>query len=476
MERIELELGQRKEKDSLRAFLEACREEAGEDGHFKLASINLRIPEWVDPLRLLDSIDEAEAAHAYIEEPDLQQVVAGAEAVVEKSFSGPTRFQDVRRFAEEILEHTVAVGDLSADLSGPLFFCGFGFFDAEGTSRDFPPAYVFVAHWQVLQAEGYALAVANLRVDADANVDHLTERVWAAHEKLVSFSANEKTVGAAQVVQEKEVGGEDQYPAAVRKALRQIDKGVYEKVVLARAVDLELDAACRPLQILAGMRKRFGACHLFSYQRGDGGSWIGATPEKLVELRKGSLRTEAIAGSAPRDSHSATDDELGNRLLKSEKDIREHRHVVDSLLRRLSRLGHLPEIATEPILLKLPNVQHLVTPIECAAIPRQHLLEIAEELHPTPATGGTPRQVALADIRQFEAFDREWYAGLFGFFSPSGEGALMVGIRSARIQGNQARLFAGAGIVAGSDPQLEAAETRMKMAALRDAIFQNSPS
>lgn len=235
-------------------------------------------------------------------------------------------------------------------------------------------------------------------------------------------------------------------------------------------MDLDFDNSCQPLRILNRLRSDYPNCHIFSLQNTSGTSLIGATPERLVGVRGGAYRTEAIAGSAGRDADAGVDARLARELLCSEKDLREHQHVVASICRRLGSLGIEPPNTEAPGLLVLPNVQHLRTPIEGTLPEGRHILDLAEVLHPTPAVGGSPRGPALADIAAWEPFSRGLFAGLTGWFDFRGNGDFAVAIRSALVRGKRARLFAGAGIVEGSDPGAELRETSIKMQALLRCI------
>jgi menaquinone-specific isochorismate synthase len=145
--------------------------------------------------------------------------------------------------------------------------------------------------------------------------------------------------------------------------------------------------------------------------------------------------------------------------------------VRDSILRRLAKLGIEGVADAAPKLLQLANVQHLHTPIQAKIVEQVHLLDVLEKLHPTPAVGGTPRELAVPRIPELEQFDRGLFAGVVGWFNHLNEGEMVVGIRSALIDGERAKLYAGAGIVAGSDPEKETRETELKLRALLDVLL-----
>jgi menaquinone-specific isochorismate synthase len=260
------------------------------------------------------------------------------------------------------------------------------------------------------------------------------------------------------------------YRAAVRRGLERIAAGDFEKIVLARAIDLRADRALHPLEVLNGLRERFPECYAFSAATGIGTSFIGASPERLVRVSQGVIETEALAGSARRGAGASEDAALAAGLLRSEKDLREHRHVIGSITRRLEPLGVKLEFAESPSVKKLANVQHLHTPMRGPLPEGLRLLDLVAVLHPTPAVGGTPREAAVAAIRELEGFPRGLYAGALGWLNARGGGEFFVGLRSALVEGERARVYAGAGIVAGSEPEREFAETELKFQALLAAL------
>lgn len=458
---------------ALRRFLEGCKEAAIAKNHFQIASISLAVNH-IAPLAVLQSIYEPDELHFYIERPTDDEAIAGAEAVVQARFDGPERFRQVRAFADEVLENTIVVGDLSEAFTGPHFFTAFSFEDSGAEGSEFPAATVFLPRWQVSRSKGKYGAVANLKINADTDLDDAVARVWGAYQKFGAFDyagdAGHGSSSEQPVLRSSRELVPDNYVGAVSEALESIARGEFEKIVLARGIELEADYPWQPLDALNRLRERFGACFTFSYGGGAGRSFIGATPERLLQIRDGLLLTEAIAGSAPRGRNAGEDAGLARALLESEKDLREHSCVRDSILRRLERVG-ISAIADQgPRILPLANVQHLHTPIHAEVGDSVHLLEVLSELHPTPAVGGTPREAAVPRIRELEQMDRGLYAGVVGWFNHLNEGEMVVGIRSALIDGNRAKLYAGAGIVEGSNPEKEKRETELKLRALLETL------
>jgi len=457
--------------EALHAFLTQCQAAAAARGRPQLVSISLQV-EALDPLAVLESIFESDEPHFYAERPDIGSALAGAETAAACTAEGPDRFAAVQRWVDEILANTIAVGDVNAPFGGPHFFAGFAFHDRVETGEPFPAAQVFVPRWQVARAGAVTTAVANFLVAPTGDLTALAERVWRAHGKFRGFTYREAVPPAAAAAPARhDVQETGDYRAAVAQALRRIAEGEFQKIVLARALDVTAAAPLHPLRMLNGLRERFPDCHAFSMANGRGQSFIGASPERLVRVSKGLLATEALAGSIRRGAGASEDAALGAALLHSEKDLREQQLVVDAIGRRLAALGLAPAHAPTPVLRRLANVQHLSTPIHAELRGGVRLLDAVAALHPTPAVGGTPREAAVARIRELEGFPRGLYAGAIGWLNARDGGEFFVGLRSALVEGPRARVYAGAGIVAGSTPEKEFAETELKFKAMLDALL-----
>lgn len=453
-----------RDRVGLAQFLKRCQQTA-QDGMPVYASISLRVPH-IDPLAVLEAIEEPDEAHLYLERPQDELALAGAEAVTACEASGPSRFAQLKAFAAGVLARTVAVGDLDASLAGPTFLLAATFAEESAQAGDrFAPASLFLPRWQVAaHPDGYC-AVANARIDADSDLEAIAQRILAAHQRFGSFQyTGSRELPTARIVQSKE-GGHD-YRQAVGEALRRIAEGRYEKIVLGRAVDLTLAEPVATLPWLTRLRERFPSCWSLSYKSNEDRRFVAATPERLVSVRQGQAEVDAIAGSTARGANAQEDARLAAELIASEKNRREHQAVVASIESRLANLGLAVSGPPEPRLLRLSNVQHLRTPLQCTLGESDHLLDLAAALHPTPAVGGRPRKAAVSEIFELEGFPRGLFGGTIGWFNYRGDGDLLVGIRCADSVGASTRLYAGAGIVAGSDPNREYAETEMKLNAL----------
>jgi isochorismate synthase len=220
---------------------------------------------------------------------------------------------------------------------------------------------------------------------------------------------------------------------------------------------------------LASLREIYPDCVVIAHRLGSC-LFVSATPERLVSLDGFRVRTAAVAGSAPRGRSANEEDRLSQALLASAKERHEHEVVKKAIVGSLREVCGDLVGADVPRLLRLEGIQHLETSLEGELLPEVReeidLLDLVDRLHPTPAVGGAPRAAALDWIERFEDLERGWYAGPMGWMDARGRGEFRVALRSALIRGGRARLFAGAGIVAGSIPERELIETRWKLRAL----------
>ena len=260
----------------------------------------------------------------------------------------------------------------------------------------------------------------------------------------------------------------DWWMETVRHATKQIAEGAFEKVVLAREVRVTADEAIPRGALLARLRRSFPGCFSFAV-----GSMVGASPELLVSRVGETVRAHPMAGTAPRGGDPTADARLAATLLASTKDRAEHQITIDMVWETLLPFCSYVDSEPEPSVVAVANVQHLASMVEGRlSQPAASVLELVSALHPTPAVSGWPRDPALAHLREHEGLDRDRYAGAVGWVDARGNGTWAVGIRSAIVDGNVARLFAGVGVVADSDPVAELAETDAKFQAVLSAILR----
>ena len=268
--------------------------------------------------------------------------------------------------------------------------------------------------------------------------------------------------------------GPDEWRRAVTHLLRRINSGngdwpALQKAVLARVCSVRFTHPVSPHRALARLRTVNPHAFQFLLQPAPGVAFFGASPERLVRVRQRRLVTEALAGTRPRGDSITTDRELEQQLLTSVKERHEHRLVHDGIRHALADLCDTVQVRDTVSVRKLAHVQHLDTPFEGLLKSGKRLGDVLRTLHPTPAVAGSPRELALTAIAAAEPFDRGWYSAPFGWVDSDG-GEFAVAIRSALKVDDSLDLYAGSGIVSGSDPDTEWDETENKLQQLLEAI------
>jgi menaquinone-specific isochorismate synthase len=453
--------------EDLATFLSECYFDFLQQRSPRFVSIAFDIGD-VDLLAALQQFRHIDQHHFYFDHGG--QGLLGIGKAVQLTVESRDRFAQTRDLISDLSGQIRLVRQAAAATPRPRFFCNFSFFEQhQAQTGTIAQAAILLPRWQMAQQGDRTEAVINLVLHPDFMPAIEAEKVWQELAQLRSASPIARSTGRSQPLTSQAVGLPAEFTDAVRQALRCIADGQLDKIVLARALDV---TAAQPFDLLASLqnlRDRYANCYIFSATCGAAQTFIGASPERLVAVDRGQLRTEALAGSAPRGQNATADRQFADQLLRSDKEAHEHQLVIDFITQRLSSLGMQAKLGT-PRLLQLSNIQHRQTPIAATIPATVHLLDAVAALHPTPAVAGLPREIACQHIQHYESFDRSWYAAPIGWVDMAGNGEFAVGIRSALLRGNQARLFAGAGIVAGSDPERELNEVQLKLQALLKAL------
>ena len=374
------------------------------------------------------------------------------------------RFADVDRAWRALQAQAVVHGDCPPRLLG-----GFSFDpqrSAESQWRHFPAARMSAPRLLLSQAaDGQRLLCQHL-VEADDDPGALARQYCAWADALAAPAQRSDAAFELLGVEETSAA---HWCDGVERALAEIRQRRLHKVVLARQVRHAYSRPLDPTQVLQRLGDAHRNAHVFAIAHADC-CFLGATPERLVRVEKGVLRTHALAGSIRRGEDDREDRALGEALLASAKDRHEHALVVEAIRAVLVPRAHDLEAPASPELLRLPNIQHLSTSFQARLRDGIGLLETIQALHPTPAVAGLDRDAAMHHIRDHEGFDRGWYAAPVGWLDGDGDGDFIVALRSALINGATCHLFAGCGIVADSDPQAEYMETCMKLAPMKAAL------
>jgi menaquinone-specific isochorismate synthase len=432
--------------------------------------VNVTAPvEVVDPCAAVFGSRLASDGWFCWEQPDRGFALAALGVAHEARSRGPDRFADVARECLRLGEG--AVGEAPAALpagAGPVWTGGFAF-DPEGGGSSpwssFAPAAMALPELSLCCQGEDAFLTVNLVVspgdDADAAADRIAARLAGLRtDPLPLLDPHLKEKPSIRSVHPP-----SDFEAAVSAATERIGEDKMTKVVLAREVVVEAASAHEPAAVFGAMREQFPSCFCFCVGTPEA-AFIGASPELLVRRSGASAQTVALAGSTRRSSDPAVDDHLGEQLLRSDKNRREQRIVAERIVRALRPHAVWVETASEPELVKIANIQHLATPVIAQLAEPRSAVELAGLMHPTPAVGGETWPAAAAAIAELERMDRGWYAGPVGWMDATEDGEFCVALRSALLRDREARLYAGVGVVAGSEPAAELAETEVKLDAL----------
>ena len=421
----------------------------------------------------LDALAQGHRTPAFFwEEPDSGFMLAGfGRAWEHVSSPGPDRIASAAAAAADLFSRLDQLGDVS--VVGPKLVGGFSFAAREesappdGANRwdDFPAGSLVLPRLILTRSgeRAWITAVARAGHGVATDVRHAVD---VAIVGLEPFATETRPVPRHRTGPD-DPNGEEVFRALVKQAVAEVESGKLAKVVAARSV--HVGGAADPWRILDALRRRYPTCVTYGVFRGHS-VFLGASPELLVELRRGRVTSSALAGTVARGGDELSDARLEDRFRHDPKELAEHQYVVQGLRQALHEVGVEVDAPQSLEIVKLANVQHLSSPVTGQAPAGTSILDLVNAVHPTPAVAGLPRSAALDWLAANEELDRGWYAGPIGFVDSSLEGSFRVALRCALLNGERARLFAGAGIVAGSRPERELAETTAKLRAMLDAL------
>lgn len=452
--------------DRLLRSVAAAAQGARACGRPGLISRSVPIEPGADPVGIFAGAARLGGARAFFARPseDFWLVGAGEARAIE--VSGQDRFQ------RAAAAHSDAVGSVFRagidDEPGPIFVGGFGFNadPLEGPWGGIPNGLLAVPRWTFFKRGAEARACLNLTVDETAFASDPPLQLRTEAEQLLLGPACSPE---ASVVALREEFSFARWREAVRQVLGEIDRQNVSKVTLARTLRLRAGARIAPEPALRRLLGAYSGCTVFALER-PGFCFLGATPEDLVSLDERRARSTCMAGSVWGTAANGARAGSDSGSMWSDKELREHAAVADWVRERMAGLCRDLEWNPTPRTVRVGRLHHLETHFSGAAQSGSRLLDFVAALHPTPAVAGVPLKAALDLIRKLEAANRGWYAGPVGWIDASGGGHFGLAIRSALLRGDQALLYAGAGLVKGSDPRLEYEETGMKFSPLLYAL------
>ena len=442
----------------------------------QITSIVQHIDE-IDPLIFLGAMRSESQVSFYWENQRKQEAVVAIGSLVrlevnqsKDNGNGQDRFAQCQAFVEQY-RHKIESDESVEAKKIPYFFSCFNFANSQPNSgQSFPHGQIYIPYLQLVKKQNQYIVIVNTQTNNQDKIKLIKQYLNNDFsQKLSSYLQKVKATNYSKLEYHFNHSEYKSFISKVNRSLDAISTNKLTKIVIAHALEIQTEQNLDLIQSLNNLRQNHPDCYIFSVGNQREEYFIGASPERLLSIQDHQLVTDALAGSAPRGKTEYEDHCLGDNLLNSEKEKREHQVVSDFIFEQLFNLGLLPKRASLQ-LLKLSNIQHLWTPIYTQLKYKIKPLEIISKLHPTPAVAGIPIDVACAEIRKYENFDRSLYAAPIGWLDLSGNCEFIVGIRSALIRGNQARLYAGAGIVAGSQPQQELMEIELKFQALLQAL------
>ena len=277
----------------------------------------------------------------------------------------------------------------------------------------------------------------------------------------MGFSEGDASVALPAWQTRRDAPDRKEWGGIFRQVMSEIRAGDYQKLVLARQTTLGFPRPLDPVEVLIHLRKATPGCFHFGFHFGGDASFLGASPERLFLRKADGLFSEAVAGTALWPGGVLSGRVEPQDLLRSDKDLLEHRYVVDSIQSVLHPLCQTLTHRPVPRLLSIPSGQHLMTSFEARLKAGTHDGLLLRALHPTPAVGGVPMDRACARIQELEPFDRGWYAAPVGYVGED-QTEFAVAIRSGLLHGETLSLFAGAGLVHASDEEREWQEIEQK--------------
>lgn len=364
--------------------------------------------------------------------------------------SGPTRFTDASAWWQEVCDEAQVDDELQLPGTGLICMGSFAFADAPGASTVVVPRVV-------VGRRGDHTWLTLIGPETETSPELMQRPELMQHDEPPAPASVAFADGSRSAAD---------WEGAVWEAVIRINAGELEKVVMAR--DL-IATATNDIDVRWPIRRLAEAYDMCWTFHVDG--MVGATPELLVRRERGLVTSRVLAGTIRRTGDDVRDVALAGQLARSSKDLEEHEYAVRSVAEALQPHCTSMNVPEVPFVLHLPNVMHLATDVTGVVDPSgANLLELAAALHPSAAVGGTPTKTAVDLIDQIEGMDRGRYAGPVGWFDVNGDGEFGIALRSAHVSGNKARLFAGCGIVANSDPEAELAESQAKLVPVRDAL------
>ena len=419
---------------------------------------------------LIDPILQASKKVFYFNRPEEDFSFLAFEDTISIKINGENKFSALGDRISLILQNSVNNFDEISSVKFPLFLGGTKFSTGKNSDewKDFADNDWFIPQFLFYKQDKIFWFVFNFIVNINYPIEDQVNCLFEPIDKLNNkeFELAKDIAGIKFCVVERE---REEWNNLIFDALSKIEKGVFRKVVTSRRIIAEIKHSPLFNNILEKLQGNYKNCTVFLY-RSENSVLFGATPEQLLKFRGNEIEFDALAGSAERGDTEEDDKKIAGSLLKDKKNTEEHNHVIEFIKDASSAyVKNFRQFATG--IKKFSNIQHIYTPVKAELKCREQIFKLVDEIFPTPAICGYPKGISFNYIIENENFDRGLFSGIIGFIS-QGEMDLVVAIRSALLNDNKLYIYAGCGIVKGSDPISEFEETEIKMKPIL-SLFNN---
>lgn len=425
----------------------------------RLVSVTQKI-DMIDPIHFFEAAKQLKKDRVFWSSVADDYYLVGIGRSVSITSKGE-RFSSTEKQWQNILKRSVIHNTHSIPGTGLTAIGGMSFDPKKkrsGLWRKYSESDFTIPEYVLVKKSNHYYLTANVEVHQDSVVNDITRTI--NHDKDILLNTVVTLPKASSIRQTEEVAP-SQWLKTVAKAIETVKHNQVNKIVLAREIRLKLEHKAEISPMLEKLIDMQTNSYVFAFEKEED-CFIGATPERLVSVEGDRLLSTCLAGTAPRGETEEEDNRIAEDLFSDSKNRAEHDYVVKMIRNSIQPSCSQVEIPKEPIVYPFKNLHHLYTPVYATLKPNYSILDIVEKLHPTPALGGEPKEASLSFIRQYELLDRGWYGAPIGWFDSQNNGEFAVAIRSGLMQGDEASLFAGGGIMKDSNPAEEYEETNIK--------------
>jgi menaquinone-specific isochorismate synthase len=422
----------------------------------------------------LDRILKSFEKTFYFEKPKDNFAVLGFDDLIVVNTEGKERFATIDKkilsYKSNFLNNWEEIGLENA----PVFMGGAKFIPEQPGElwENYSDSYWFIPDNVLLKKGDKYYYLHNIQATNKSDAESLIQRYAAKLKKVTELSAPTPLLPPKILaVKGSSPKEKKKWIASAKEAINMLENADLSKVVLSRSLELKLSEELNLSFALTKLRENYPDSYIFAFHSGKS-TFFGASPEKLAKFADNKIEIDAMAGSASRGSSQESDEKLEDDLLHSQKDLAEHKFVLDYIIKSISKIVESLEFDPQPKVKKFKNIQHLWVPLQAALKSGSAVFEVIDTIFPTPAVCGTPKEKAVSCIKKLEDYRRGMYGGMVGWFNFEGEGEFAVSIRSALTKGDKLTAFAGCGIVADSNAEKEYEESELKLKTIL-SLFEN---